>query len=300
MAVTYDSTNKIITITDTTTLADVKTANDNGSWGVVTQLDNSYLIEASLIIGDGSTDTTLTVNSQNLQLGVSGTTVDWEVKAKASFELYDFRLMDYNGSDYKYVDGNLSMESGIWKSNSTDNVWIRGTYSFLDVTELTSIIVYACAGTLTYTTIKPDVQFYLFTPDMTVDNCSIQSPLYLDDGINATIKNSAFTYSTLLSLWLPNDNSFAQLNVINCTVSSWTVSVGGSDKADYLVQEEYSFKTIIREGTTVVSNAVVYIEDNTNTELLNVLSDNNGAYTPINIIANTYDRAGGTTPNTKQ
>ncbi len=60
MSITYSS--GVITVTGGTetspnTFADIKTANDNGGWGVVTQQDRQFNIAAAIVIGDGSTTT---------------------------------------------------------------------------------------------------------------------------------------------------------------------------------------------------------------------------------------------------
>jgi len=298
MAITYDSGSNTITVTGSATFADIQTANDNGSWGVCTHTGDFYLIEANLVIGDGSTTSNLTDSNLQIQIGTSDKNVGFTVKANATLSLDNFSLIDYTDSNYEESYGTVKFSNGIWKSNSKDDVWLYGIYQFYALKLEGVVFVMQSTNTSSYLKriTSDDVSFYVFTDTTEFDDLVLSHPIFVDAGRNPTITNSNIDAFAICSFWLPDSSDFCDVTFIDCVATSWSGSVDSSNNGDYLLHQIQTFKTIISSGGNNIQGANVFLKDINDTEEFSVTTDANGTYPIQQAQQATYNRAGGATP----
>ena len=298
MAITYDSSNNIITITGSATFADIQTANDNGSWGVCTHTGDFYFITAFLTIGDGSTTSDLTDSNLQIQIGTSTVNASFTVTAGATLSLDNFSLIDYTDSpNYESCYGNLIMKNGFWKSNGNQNVWLYNQYTFSVMKfEGLRFVMQGVSGSSLDRVTSDDTLFYVFTDTSTFNDIKLSHEIAVDAGNNPTITNSSITAYGVCSFWLPNATSFCDVTFIDCIVSSWIGEVASSDNGDYLLHQIQTFKTIISSGGNNIQGANVFLKDINGTEEFSLTTDVDGTYPVQQAQQATYNRAGQATP----
>ena len=297
MAITYDAASNTIQVVGQETIADIQAANDANGWGVCTNIGDYYLINANLVVGDGTTGTLLTIDQVMVQIGTVNSLVSWSTTANAEIKFTYFSLIDYPTSGtYAEHYGVLTMINGFWKSNYNQDIWLYGGYTLQNMDIYNITFVQESTGFIDRLTVN-HVQFYVFTDTTTFNDIVSSYPIFVDAGKNTVITNSRITHSDYVcSFWLPNSTDFCDVKFIDCKVTNWNASVSSSNQGDYILRQLQTYKTVVTSNGNPINRANVYLEDKNGTIEFNVVTDANGTYPEQIVTQATYTRASGNTP----
>jgi hypothetical protein len=127
MAITYDAGTNTITVVGTGySYSDIYDADVAGGWGVVSkQGDKQYHLLCNLVIGDGSTTTSVSDTDVQIEIGSDATENWFQVKAEATHTIGELNQLGY---ELEY--GRLGNSFVVWFTRDEGYVDSEGKFNF--------------------------------------------------------------------------------------------------------------------------------------------------------------------------
>lgn len=327
MPITYDSGTNTITVvgfseSSPCTFEDIYNASVTNSWGVVDKLtDDSYVIKAKLVIGDGSTWTYF-ADVRKTVIFTSDVELDYGdvlivIKRHAYFRLGIGDVDKRSGTGGCVIDARditVNSWSVLIKGEEESNVELYGStilseryQGLLNVLNLNGTIarVYDCLiqGGGSAVTPRPNLDMnhvtiedasyglsYGYQPAYPFTNIVIKFCYYgvywYSDRVynlnNTIIKNIEYREIHTISLKAP-------ARLTDCELEKWNIEWSGSPTADAKVERAYSFKVKVTDADgNPIENALVELYDKNGNLVFAELTNSDGETSEHIIVSITY------------
>lgn len=294
-------------------LSDIKTANDGGGWGVVTQIDgdwDAYQLDADLIVGDGSTSTYFYMEKEILILPHgsiemnSNATATWEASRAVISEYARKCRLTLATAIQKIFNGVLDWYQVDW-TIGIDTTAVPG-HRWIHLSNLTSSNLDECFvdgihtngislnyGTITDCRFGDD--FLTFVPG-TLSGIETVDDFYVRTSTDFTLTNAvAGDELRIGSIGLPGT---LEVHLRNPVYSS-LVMVHGNQNHDVDIEYGLDLAVQDRHGN-VISGGLVTITDADGSEVTNEIMDGSGEITQQWLVKENlfYDRVSRVTTTT--